>query len=132
MTTGNLPALYAQSLTPQERSKHRAWIGVRVEAALAHYWRDMPGDMVMAELMRDWMEALENYSQDEIREAFREHVQTSHRKPTPSDIRKLVIASRMRAQPVEPEPEPEVERVSAEAAREIMEKAGFAPRGGGE
>lgn len=127
-TESKLPALYAQSLTQHERSKHRAWIGVRVESALSHFWRDRPSDLVMAEIMRDWMEALENYTQDEIRTAFREHIQSTHRKPTPSDIRKLVIGKRMRDQPVVHEPEPEREPCSPEAARQILEKAGFAPR----
>ena len=126
-TTG----LYAQSLTPRERSKHRAWIGVKVEAALSHHWTDDPSDLVKQEILRDWMEALENYTEAEIRAAFRQHTaERPNQKPKPGNIRALVIAQRQRdmATPALPMPKEEQERLAAEQSRHNPERAAAAKR----
>lgn len=103
MTTGNnlalqepnLPPtirLYAQSLSPQECTSHRAWIGVRVEALLDGYWQNRPSDLVKAEILADWMDALQNFSPDEIRAGCRDYLssQDCDRKPKPGDIRDMI------------------------------------------
>ena len=124
MTTGNnlalqepnLPPtirLYAQSLSPQECTNHRAWIGLRVEALLDGYWQNRPSDLVKAEILADWMDALQNFSPDEIRAGCRDYLsgQDCDRKPKPGDIRDLInrrrgaeLAKWRASQPVEPPP----------------------------
>lgn len=122
--------LYGQSLPPQERSKHRAWIGVRVEATLDGYWQNRPSDLVKAEILGDWMGALEAFTEDEIRSAFREYLSgpDCKRKPKPGDIRSIILSSRAQRVQRQPEPEPERKRVTTEAANEILAKAGLGPK----
>ena len=126
--------LYGQSLPPQERSKHRAWIGLRVEALLYHYWRDRPSDAVKEEIMGDWMAALEAFSRDEVMAACREWARDETRKPKPADIRGIVLRERAKAiasqpKPREPEPrEPASKIITAEVALGIMAAAGFKPK----
>ena len=138
VSPGNLPPtirLYAQSLSPQECTKHRAWIGVRIEALLDGYWQSRPSDVVKAEIMADWMDALQNYSPDEIRVACREYLSGPNcdRKPKPGDLRGLIDARRhaevMRhraSAPPEPEPvrdmSPEALEARRKSAEEIMAK----------
>lgn len=85
--------------------------------------------------MGDWMAGLEAFTEDEIRAACREWLNTQpNRKPKVGNIRELVLSKRQLAvvsQP--PSPEPEREVVTAEAAADIMAQAGFRPRSfGGE
>lgn len=121
--------LYAQSLGQQERFKHRAWIGVRVEALLDGYWQTRPSDAVKDEILRDWIDALENFTPDEIRAACRSYMNGADRarKPKPGDIRAVVLSSRaavVKAQPapVKALPAP----TSAEMADEMKRRAAFA------
>lgn len=69
---------------------------MRVEALLDGYWQSRPSDAVKAEIMADWMDALVNFSPDEIRAACREYLNgPDHaRKPKPGDISALVQQSR--------------------------------------
>lgn len=129
-TTPAAIQLYGQSLPPQQRSKHRAWIGVRVEATLDGYWQNRPSDLVKQEILGDWMAALEAFTEDEIRSAFREYGSGAEckRKPKPGDIRKIILGERKGAVLHSPQPEPQREVVTAEAAQDIVEKAGFAPK----
>ena len=121
--------LYGQSLPPPERSRHRAWIGLRVEALLEHYWQSRPSEAVKAEVMADWMAALEGFSRDEIMAACREWARDGQRKPKPADIREIVLRERGKLLAAIPKPpEPERERVSPEAAAEILRAAGVRVR----
>ena len=124
---------YGQSLAPPDRSKHRAWIGVRVEALLDGYWQNRPHEAVKEEIIADWMDGLETFTPNEIRAACRAWLSDNpRRKPNLGDIRAIVLAARRKAVPPKP-PEPKREPVTAEAAQEILVKAGFAPNriGGG-
>lgn len=102
---------YVQSLSPQEAFNHRAWIGVRIEALLDGYWNSRPSDAVKAEMMADWMDALENYHPDEIRAACRAYANGPNRdrKPKTGDIVELIVGKRAevrRSLPKPPEPQP--------------------------
>ncbi|KFI27792.1 hypothetical protein CN97_00845 [Haematobacter massiliensis] len=141
MTTGtrlavlpaNLPPtirLYAQSLSPSDCDKHRAWIAIRVEALLDGYWQNRPSDLVKAEILADWMDALQNFAPDEIRRACRDYLAGPDcaRKPKPGDIRDVILShradeiARFRAsQPSEPEAAPLSEDDLAEKRRRADE-----------
>jgi len=89
---------------------------------------------VKEEILADWMHGLETFTPDEIRAACREWVSANpRRKPNVGDIRAIVLSERRKASPPSKQPEDQREPVSAEAAQDILAKAGFAPkRMGGE
>lgn len=58
-----------QFLGPQERLKHRAMIGVEVEAMLDGYWQNRPAEPVRDRILANWMDELERYTLEEIRTA---------------------------------------------------------------
>ena len=117
---------FGQSLTPPERSTHRARIGVLVEALLDGYWQSRPSAPVKEEILRDWMDGLDAFTVDEIR-AARAHWlrERPDRKPNIGHIVQLIRDERRRAlakwKASQPEPEPEPrERISPERVRELM------------
>lgn len=127
--------LYAQSLEPQARLKHRLWIGLRVEALLDGYWISRPTDAVKEQIVADWIDGLENFTQAEITAACREWVRDNPRKkPNFGDIRAVVLRHRQieAAKHRKPEPEPysalsvpsEERRAQAERIlRDVFKKA---------
>lgn len=131
---------FGQSLPQQERFKHRAWIGVRVEALLGNYWRDRPHEAVIKEMMGDWIDALEWFSRDEITAACRSYLNSDDRarRPRPGDIRAICEAARApairafrdrerrRAEPERPAVSAEDMEQRRRAAAEILRNAGFA------
>ena len=90
------------------------------------------GDLAMtkkAMILKDWMDALSQFSIDDIDEARREFTKTRPDKiPNEGHIRELIMSNRSKASrrgiPKHAEPEPK-ERVTQEAADDILAKAGF-------
>ncbi|OOY15081.1 hypothetical protein BMI85_16165 [Thioclava sp. DLFJ4-1] len=125
---------YGQSLEPQDRSKHRAWIGVRVSALLENYWQTKPSEATLEMIYQDWIDELDHFTREEITAACRSWVSANpRRKPNFGDISALVVADRAErraALPKPPEPEarplPEDVEARRKAAEEIM--AGFVSR----
>lgn len=146
LATTEMIQLYALSLTPQECDEHRAWIGVRIEALLDPYWDKRPSDLVKAEIVMDWMDALQNYSPDEIRAGCRRYLSGAKRasKPKPGDIRaecdamradilrdydlRMMREAAKRPVFVAPDPSPEELAQKRARAQEWVEKAGFGKR----
>ena len=129
LTTTAPIQLYGQSLPPHERSKHRAWIGLRVEALLEHYWQSRPSEAVRAEVMADWMAALEAFTRDEIMAACREWARDCNRKPRPADIREIVLRERGKVvaqlpKPAEPPRKPQSSEERARIVRETLGRVG--------
>jgi hypothetical protein len=119
--------LYAQSLPPQERLKHRAWVGVRIEALLDGYWSSRPSEAVKSEILGDWMDALENFTPDEIRAGCRQYLDGPNRdrKPKTGDIVELLVAKRTdirRSLPKPPEPPSPALSVPVEERRKQAEQ----------
>ncbi len=121
---------YSSSLTSQDRSKHLAWIGVRVEALLDGYWRADVSDPVKGMVLADWISALEAFSPDEITAACREWLNAEpRRKPKPGDIRRIILNNRAKAIPPRYSERPQDRSTpSPEQAEIILRKAGFKPR----
>jgi hypothetical protein len=83
--------LYGQSLEPQARLKHRLWIGLRVEALLDGYWQNRPDESVKLEILGDWIDLLEAFTPEEIRDACRVWLRDHpRRKPNVGDVRALI------------------------------------------
>lgn len=143
MTTGALQGagaeqptiqLYGQSLAPQERSKHRFWIGLRVEALLDPYWQTRPAEAVKEMIVADWLDSLEAFTPQEITAACREYVSgaSCSRKPKPGDIRSIILARRQAevARMPKRDEAPRDTATDAERARaaEIVREAGLSVR----
>lgn len=90
--------------------------------------------------MADWMDALQNYSPDEIRYGCREYLKGEDRarKPKPGDIRSLIDADRAKrlvayraSLPPAPDVAPRVSPADMEHRRKVAEEimARFAGRG---
>jgi hypothetical protein len=96
-------------------------------------WDRDRGSMAQDRLLVDWMDALQDYPLDEIRSACRAAVLADPRHmPNEGHIvaniisaRRLLVSSRTR---IELQSEPPRDRISAEAAAEIMRAAGFAAK----
>jgi len=100
-TTG-ATELLTLSLKPHELDAHRAAIGVEVEAALNNggYWREPSSELVKIKMLLKWMDALQNYTMQEIENAFAKHVLSKPKiKPNEGIIRDLIIKGRGRAAP---------------------------------
>ena len=94
------------------------------------YWSNRPSDVVKAEMMREWMDGLDGFTEPEIRTACaRWNNNPDNGKPRVGHIVKSIRLERLRLAPPTPEQEPEPsERIDAETAAEIMRAAGFAPK----
>lgn len=103
------------------RSKHRAWIGVRVEALLDPYWQTRPSEPVKEMILADWMAALENYDAEEITAACREYSNgpDCSVKPKPGHITKIMNAGRARIIAALPKP---VEEAITEISPDELER----------
>jgi hypothetical protein len=97
-------------------------------------WERDRGSMAHDRLVSDWMDALHDYTIDEVQAACREWVMNNPRRmPNEGDIVAEVKSIRAEAwakrkATLPPEPDPERPRVTAEAAAEIMARAGFKPK----
>jgi hypothetical protein len=93
---------------------------------------------VKAEILGDWMDALENFTPDEIRAGCREYLDGQHRdrKPKTGDILELLVAKRTeirRSLPKPPEPPSPVLSVPVEERRaqaeQILKRFGYRHEG---
>lgn len=131
-----IPIPLTQSLTPPDLKAHRAGLGMLCEFLSRKHDRfgwDRMSKQLRGEIIRDFLAALQNYPMDEVREAAREcEADNPNRMPNEQHIRAKIIAKRgrisamARARRVE-EQEPR-QAADQEAAREIMERAGFTPQ----
>lgn len=75
------------SLSPHELDQHRADIGLAVEVVLDGYWQNRPSDVVKAGILVDWMDALHDWSIDQIRFGLRKwRDENPSKKPNPGHI----------------------------------------------
>jgi hypothetical protein len=117
------------ALSSPERTDHRAWIKGRAATLLSHYWREDDDPALLAAIGKDWADVLEGIPQEFIQRACIQYQRDEPRKkPTPGAI--YQIARALMPKPVAvPKEEPQREPpCSAEAAAEILARAGFAPR----
>ncbi len=62
-------------------------IGLQVEIILDGYWKDRPSDVVKAGILADWMDALQDWHLDQIKECLREWRNNNpNKKPNPGHI----------------------------------------------
>lgn len=120
-----------KSLSPQGLSDHRRAIAFEVKTVLSAYFQPHEADEIKAAQLAWWCDELQEWTQEQIVWALRDWNRRNPRvRPTPGDILSIMKAARGRkhAQKIEPQKEPERERVTPEAAAEIMAQVGFAPK----
>ena len=106
---------------------HREWIGGRILTALSHYWREDDPVELTAAIGADWADVLEGIPQEFIQKACIQWIRGESRKPKPAEIYRLAQSMMPRPVAVKAQ-EPEIERVTAEAAMDIMAEYDFAPK----
>ena len=119
----------------EARERHREWIAGRALTLLSHYWRDDDDEALTSAIAADWCDILEGIPAEYIqRAAIKYQRDEPRRKPTPGAIYQIARSLMPLPSVATPRPEPErPPRVTAEAASEIMRRAGFRPqRFGGE
>ena len=122
-----------KSLSPQGLDHHRAALGIELEVTSAKVdrfgWGKMP-DALRIRLRQDWMDALQDFTIDEVRAACREALAESPRDACNEEkIKALVIADRARRLAAIPKPSapdltdrrPDAE-TRARQARELLAK----------
>lgn len=111
---------------------------MRIEALLDGYWNSRPSEAVKAEILGDWMDALENYHPDEIRAACKRYLEGPNRdrKPKTGDITEMLVGNRSeirRSLPKPAEPMPSALDVSVEdrrrSAEQILKSFGYSNEG---
>lgn len=123
----------SRSLGSQDLDKHRAMVAVELEVMAKKMdrfgWDRDRGSAAHDRLVIDWMDALHDYPLDEVKAACRQWVLASPRKmPNEGDIVGLIQAERRKmveARRRDAQPEPELQRISADRAAEIMAQVGF-------
>ena len=127
----SLPANRKTASAPssQERAAHREWIGGRAITLLSHYWRDDDPIELTAAIGADWADVLEGIPANIIQMAAIQYQREEpRRKPSPGAIYALCRALMPKPRQVPEIEPPRGERISADAAKQIMQEAGFLPR----
>ena len=126
----------SKSLGSQDLAKHRAMVALELEVLAKKVdrfgWERDRGSAAHDRLMMDWMNALQDYPLDEVREACAAAILARPDKmPNEGHVVLQIMAARQRflkANPPTPEPEPERKPVDRERAAEILAQAGYAPK----
>lgn len=121
-----------QSLSPEECAEHRTRLAFEVEIVLQGYWQAQLDPKMKASVLADWADELEDWEVEQVRWGLRKwRSEKPDRKPNPGHIAAILKAERGKSFAAKMKQRPESERegrVSSEAASEILEKAGFAPK----
>lgn len=114
----------------QERQSKRQWILGRVATLLSHYWRDDDPSELTEAIARDWADILEGIPNEIIHRACLRYMRNEpRRKPTPGAIYAMCRDAMPGPAIVHhyvTDPRPQPERVSPEAANEMVARHGFA------
>ena len=123
-----------KSLSPQELADHRQKIAFEVKTILSAYFQPFEAEDIKAAQLAWWCDTLVEWTHEQIVYALRKWNEENPRlRPTPGDILSMLkekrgkaIASRMKKS--ESKDLEQRERVSKEAANEILAQAGFGVR----
>ena len=98
-----------KSLPPPELYKHRAMVGLRLEVLVRKtdkFGWDRMDPNVRTILRKDWMDALQDFTVEEIDEACREAIRANPDKcPNEGHIRQIIIRERSSIRAALPKPE---------------------------
>ena len=124
---------YKDTISPSELEKHRVWIAVQSEALMARYFQVQVDPVVKKEIVRGWMDSLQDYSQDEIYDAIKSHIHNKpNLRPHEGMIRQTIIDNRKsKTSPSAPLPEPKKDLPSLERRKELVKEANRILKGTG-
>lgn len=124
---------YKDTISPSELEKHRVWIAVQSEALMARYFQVQVDPVVKKEIVRGWMDTLQDYSQDEIYDAIKSHIHNKpNLRPHEGMIRQTIIDNRKsKTSPSAPLPEPKKDLPSLERRKELVKEANRILKGTG-
>lgn len=129
--------LNVESLPQHERDRHRAEIGVVVEAMLTSWFSPSISEAAATAVLIDWMDELQGFRPNHVREAFVAYRDREpNRRPNPAHIKAILaerwgkrVLAEAEAKGLLARPEPEARTpVSAERASAILAEVGFRPR----
>jgi hypothetical protein len=111
----------------------REWLTGRVMVLLSHFYTPDTDPAIVRAQAADWWDVLRDVPQSAIEAGCREFLRNGPpRRPTPGEVRSMALAVLPRRRAMNEDDlalaGPPRERVSAEAASEIMRQAGFRPR----
>ena len=118
----------AKSLSQQDLQEHRQKIASEVRVVLSAYFQPSETEQVKAAQLSWWCDELQDWTVEQIVWALRKwNSENPDRRPTPGHIVSICKRERGRkyAASVERTPEPERDRITPEAATEILKRAGF-------
>ena len=124
---------YKDTISPSELEKHRVWIAVQSEALMARYFQVQVDPVVKKEIVRGWMDTLQDYSQDEIYDAIKSHIHNKpNLRPHEGMIRQAIIDNRKsKTPPSVPLPELKKDIPSLERRKELVKEANSILKGTG-
>lgn len=137
VTAAKLPPtrpLHVESLRQHELTDYRQKIGTAVETMMdvGAYYDRARGEALSTAVLREWIDRLEGWTTDQIRDAFRAwQDQQPSRRPNPAHIVQLLKAEwgRRNAEQTRaalaPPVEPPKDRISDERRRAILIEAGL-------
>jgi len=113
--------------------EHRAGIASEVKVVLSAYFQPHEAEEIKAAQLAWWCDELQDWTREQVVWALRQWNRTNpDKRPTPGHI--LAICKDARGRKIAasvaraPDPDPFANRVSGEAANEIMRLAGIMPR----
>jgi hypothetical protein len=143
--TKNLPTLAKQiptptprhdkSMSPAELVDHRAKIAFEVKTVLSAYPQAREADEIKAAQLAWWCDELQAWTREQVVYALRKWNRENETwKPTPGNIVRILKQTRGKkeaermAAARKPEPPKASERITPEAASEIMRRAGYSAK----
>jgi hypothetical protein len=143
--TQNLPTLAKQIPTPTPRHDklmspaelvdHRAKIAFEVKTVLSAYFQPHEAEEIKAAQLAWWCDDLQAWTREQVVYGLRKWNKDNPRvRPTPGDIVRILEQTRGKkeaermAAARKPEPPKASERITPEAASEIMARAGFSAK----
>lgn len=127
----------SKSLGLQDLAKHQAMVAVELEVLAKKFdrfgWDRDRNSPAHDRLLMDWIEALQDFPINEVRDACKRAVLDNPGKmPNEGHVRAEIMKARrewlLANPPRKPEPEPERKPVSPERRAEIMAAAGYTPK----
>tara|TARA_R110002153_G_scaffold88829_2_gene218102 strand:+ start:693 stop:1094 length:402 start_codon:yes stop_codon:yes gene_type:complete len=86
---------YKDNLNPTDLENHRVWIAIQSEALMARYFHIALDPAVKREIVRGWMDTLQDYSQKQISDAIKSHINNKPKiRPHEGIIRQTIIDAR--------------------------------------
>lgn len=131
-----LTPLLRKHLDSQALAKHRAALVYQLEILAKKFdrfgWDRDEGSAAQDGLIRDWMDALQDYPLDEVHAACRKAVlRNPNKMPNEGHVLSEILRARaefVAAHPKQPAPEPDRQPVNKETANAILAVAGYAPK----